>query len=86
VSVGEGEPIHFECRVEPKTDPKLQVQWFHNGKLLSSGHRFRSQYDFGYVALDILYAYPEDSGDYECRATNDLGSDVTKARVSCKSK
>merc|ERR1712212_854501 len=24
-AVGEGEPVHFNCRVEPKHDPKLQV-------------------------------------------------------------
>jgi len=29
--------------------------------------------DFGFVALDILYAWPEDSGTYECHAINAIG-------------
>jgi titin len=82
----EGEPIHFECQVEPKIDPNLKIQWFHNGKLLAAGHRFKTNYDFGFVSMDIMYAYAEDSGDYECRATNSLGTDSTRAKVSCKSK
>jgi hypothetical protein len=38
----------------------------------------------GFVSLDILYAYPEDSGEYVCRAVNDLGEDTTRATISCK--
>ena len=41
-----------------------QVQWLCNGKPVAQGHRFRTTYDFGFVALDILYAYAEDSGTY----------------------
>ncbi|GLH07319.1 LOW QUALITY PROTEIN: Titin [Gryllus bimaculatus] len=84
VGIGEGEPVHFECRVEPKTDPKLRIEWYRNGKLLPSGHRFRTMYDLGFVSLDILYTYPEDSGEYVCRAVNDLGEDTTRATISCK--
>lgn len=60
VGVSEGEPIHLEARVEPKTDSSMQITWMHNGKELKSGSRFKSNYDFGYVSLDILYSYPED--------------------------
>jgi titin len=83
-AVGEGEPAHFNCRVEPKHDPKLQVKWFHDGKELASGHRFRITQEFGYVALDILYTYPEDEGEYVCKATNELGEDTTKCELKCK--
>ena len=82
--VAEGEPAHFECRVEPKNDPKLQVKWFHNGKEVDFGHRFRLTFEFGYVALDILYTYPEDEGEYVCKAMNELGEDITKAELRCK--
>ena len=83
-AVGEGEPAHFSCRVEPKHDPKLEIKWFHNEKELASGHRFRITYEFGYVALDILYTYPEDEGKYICKAFNALGEDVTTCELKCK--
>lgn len=38
------------------------------------------------MILDILYGYEEDSGVYECRATNKAGSDTTKANLRCTSK
>merc|ERR1712241_682734 len=83
-AVGEGEPVHFNCRVEPKHDPKLQIKWYHNQKELPSGSRFRITHEFGYVALDILYVYPEDEGEYVCKAIDELGEDITKCTLRCK--
>lgn len=45
------------------------------------GHRFKTTYDFGFVALDILYAYAEDSGTYMCKAKNAVGEAVTTCSV-----
>lgn len=84
VTVEESESVHFECRVEPKEDPKLRIEWFRNGKLLPAGHRYRTVYDMGFVSLDILQVYSEDSGEYVCRAVNEFGEDFTKAKVTCK--
>ncbi|XP_014485703.1 PREDICTED: titin [Dinoponera quadriceps] len=83
-TVDESEPIRFECRVEPKEDPNLRIEWYRNGKLIPAGHRYRTVYDMGFVSMDILYVYPEDSGEYVCKAINDLGEDTTRASVSCK--
>lgn len=85
-TVDENEAIRFECRVEPKEDPKLRIEWYRNGRLLPSGHRYRNIYDMGFVSLDILYVYAEDSGEYVCRAVNEMGEDTTRASVSCKRK
>lgn len=38
-------------------------------------------HDFGYVALNMKYVNPEDSGTYTCRAINDLGEAVTSATL-----
>lgn len=83
-TVEESESVRFECKVEPKDDPKLRIEWYRNGKLLPAGHRYRTLYDMGFVSLEILNVYSEDSGEYVCRAVNDYGEDFTKASVSCK--
>lgn len=79
----EGEHAHLECRVEPINDPNLKIEWYFNGRLLPSGHRFRTTHDFGYVALDILYVYGEDTGTYMCKAVNKLGEAVNTCSIRC---
>lgn len=79
--VGEGKNIHLECRLEPLGDPTMRVEWFHNGHPITIGSRFRTYYDFGFVALDIVHATSLDTGEYTVRATNHLGSAHTSACV-----
>lgn len=57
-----------------------------NGVEIKTGHRFKTTHDFGYVALDILYAYAEDSGTYMCKAINKKGEAVNTCQinVACK--
>lgn len=69
----EGDPIHLEGQIEPTDDNQLVVEWLFNDQPLSNGHRFRTTHDFGYVALDILYAFAQDSGEYACVARNSQG-------------
>jgi hypothetical protein len=78
----EGDHAHLECRVEPINDPNLKIDWFVNGIALKTGHRFRTTHDFGYVALDILYTYPDDSGTYMAKATNLLGEAVNTCQIT----
>jgi hypothetical protein len=49
--------------------------------IFSPGSRFTETNNFGFVALDILYCYPEDSGTYTCRAKNIIGEAVTSANL-----
>ncbi|XP_022243271.1 titin-like [Limulus polyphemus] len=82
----EGQQAHFECHIEPVSDSTLKIEWFHNGKILPSGHRYRPFHDFGYVALNILSVKPEDEGTYTCRATNAMGSVELQATLACEGK
>lgn len=84
--VKEGEHAHLETRIEPINDADLKIEWFVNGVAIKTGHRFKTTHDFGYVALDILYAYAEDSGTYMCKATNRKGEAVNTCQinVACK--
>lgn len=81
----EGQHAHFECKLEPVTDPNLKVEWYKNGRPITVGHRFRPIHDFGYVALDIIDLIAEDSGTYTCRAVNFAGSDETQCTLGCRS-
>lgn len=86
IHIKEGQRAHFECRLIPVSDSTMKVEWFHNNQALKSGSRFTETNSFGFVALDILYTYPEDSGTYTCRATNALGEAVTSAACLVESK
>ncbi|KRX97619.1 Titin [Trichinella pseudospiralis] len=79
--ISEGQTAHFDARLLPFNDPKLSVNWFRNGLPLPNGHRFRLINDFGYICLDVLYAYPEDSGIYTVVAQNELGEATSEAEL-----
>lgn len=85
-NIMEGQSAHFEAQLTPTIDPYLKVEWYLNGKLVPLGHRIRTFHDFGIVILDILDAISEDSGEYICKATNRLGSDITRAHLNVKAK
>ena len=50
--------------------------------LVPPENRFTPIYDFGYVAMNFGWVYPEDSGEYVCRATNLYGSDETRGFIN----
>ena len=78
----EGQKAHFECRVEPQNDPKMSVQWFFNGQVLSASSRIQTFHDFGYVAIDINDAKKEDSGTYTLVASNVLGTQKAEVQLN----
>ena len=80
----EFQPAHLESRLVPIGDPAMNVEWFKDGQPIRIGTRFRPTYEFSYVALDILWSYPEDSGTYYAVATNLVGTDSTsRAELRC---
>ena len=78
--------VHLECRIGPSGDSAMTIEWFKNGQPITVGHRFRPQFDFDFVTLDILYVYPEDSGLYTCKAKNLFGEAVSSCQLICHGK
>ena len=76
--------LHLECNVEPKNDPKLNINWYHNGLPLSSATRIMPKHDFGFVTLDINDMSSRDDGIYTCKAVNDAGEAVVFTTVTCQ--
>ena len=68
--------LHLECNVEPKNDPRLKINWYHNGLPLPSATRIMPTRDFGFVTLDIKDISARDNGVYTCKAVNDSGEAV----------
>jgi len=58
--------------------------YFSPGKPITIGSRFKTYFDFGYVALDIIGVSSLDAGEYTVRATNHLGSAHTSACIKVK--
>jgi titin len=54
--------------------------------IIFTENRFTPIYDFGYVAMNFGWVYPEDSGEYLCRATNLYGMDETRAIIKTTGK
>lgn len=46
-------------------------------------HRFVLSHDFGFIALNILYMYPEDSGTYTLIVRNASGEAQSTMDIDC---
>lgn len=86
LTLKENQSAHFEARLIPVGDSRMKVEWFKNGVPLQDANRISTLNDFGFVALDMKYVRPEDSGTYSCRATNELGQAVTSATLIVQSR
>ena len=58
----EGQPAHFDCRVEPVGDPSMRIEWFHNGRPVDVGSRSvaivgETDYDEA-LPVDCMHSLP----------------------------
>ncbi|OQV22407.1 Titin [Hypsibius exemplaris] len=84
--LNENDYVHLETRLEPRNDPHILIEWYHNDRLIQTGQRLRPHYDFGIVTLDIVGAYAEDSGVWTVKATNSLGTDSSSVQLKVAGK
>ena len=73
--------IQLHCNVEPKDDPSLKINWYHNGIPLTTGSRVQPSMEFGFVSLRINDATNRDEGMYTCKAISSSGEAVTFTSV-----
>ncbi len=80
----EEQKLRLECVVEPKKDPRLKVEWYHNGLPLKSGSRVETKFEFGKAELVISDVKVADRGVYTCKARNAAGEAVTFVAVAAE--
>lgn len=83
-TIEEYENIEFVCHLTPISDPSMKIEWLLNGKPLKESSRYTSENDFGIIKLKIRRCEAEDSGLYQCRASNALGEAVTTTSLRVK--
>lgn len=78
--VMDGQKVTFECVVVGKPIPK--VQWFHNDvPVQDEKDVIIAQDSEGVCSLTITEAFPENSGEYVCYASNKVGEAVCKSTL-----
>lgn len=82
LTVNDGENLILTAHVVGDPDP--QIQWIKNKNPLSSSEVVDLKYKNGIAKLTINEVYPEDEGEYICKATNVKGTVETKCRLTVK--
>ena len=80
LKIKDGESLTLKTTI--KGDPEPQVQWLKNGKHLASSDVVDLKYKNGVASLTINEVFPEDEGEYELVATNSVGKESTKCKLS----
>ncbi|XP_063883939.1 titin-like isoform X4 [Scylla paramamosain] len=79
-STQEGSSFQLEATVEG--NPLPTVSWSKNGTCIDESPDYVITFNNGECLLRFEEVFLEDEADYTCRATNDLGEDTTKARLT----
>ncbi|EGV93582.1 Nexilin [Cricetulus griseus] len=83
-SVVDSEPVRFTVKVTG--EPKPQVTWWFEGEMLQDGE------DYQYIERGETYClylpetFPEDGGEYMCKAVNSKGSAASTCILTIESK
>lgn len=80
VKIKDGQPLALKVSVTG--DPEPKVEWFKNNTPLSSSDIMDLKYKNRVATLNIGEVYPEDEGEYMCKATNSQGTVRTKCKLT----
>ncbi|XP_069984239.1 titin isoform X5 [Penaeus vannamei] len=76
----EGSSYQLEATVEGH--PLPVVSWSKDGKCVDESPDYVITFNNGECVLRFEEVFVEDQAEYQCRASNDLGEDITKARLT----
>lgn len=79
-SAQEGSSFQLEATVEGH--PLPVVSWAKNGGCVDDAPDYVITYNNGECVLRFEEVFLEDEAEYSCKASNDLGEDVTKAKLT----
>lgn len=83
-SVVDSEPVRFTVKVTG--EPKPEITWWFEGEMLQDGE------DYQYIERGETYClylpetFPEDGGEYMCKAVNNKGSAASTCILTIESK
>ncbi|XP_008566598.1 PREDICTED: nexilin isoform X5 [Galeopterus variegatus] len=84
ISVVDSEPVRFTVKVTG--EPKPEITWWFEGEILQDGE------DYQYIERGETYClylpetFPEDGGEYMCKAVNNKGSAASTCILTIESK
>lgn len=82
VTVSEGEKLSLKCQISGSTP--ITIQWLKDRRELKSSGNTKITFVGGKASLEISSVAKTDAGDYLCKASNAVGSDFCKAKVTVK--
>ncbi|MCJ8732912.1 hypothetical protein PDJAM_G00216360 [Pangasius djambal] len=82
ITVNEGERLSLSCHV--CGSPPMSIQWMKDRREVISSDNSKITFVDGTATLTVAKSSRADAGDYLCKATNNAGSDFSKAKVTIK--
>lgn len=80
MTITEGELLQLKCHVHG-SEP-INVQWFKDRKEIKPSEKLNMTFIDGTATVEIKTVAKTDSGDFLCKATNEAGTDNSKAKLT----
>uniref|UniRef100_A0A6I8N269 Ig-like domain-containing protein n=1 Tax=Ornithorhynchus anatinus TaxID=9258 RepID=A0A6I8N269_ORNAN len=77
-----GSDVHLEC--ELRGTPPFQVSWHKDKREIRSGKKYKIMSENFLTSIHILNVDVSDTGEYQCKALNDVGSDSCTGSIALK--